>query len=185
MSCTDTQSDCCINVELSDEVVEVTTAADAPVQVTQEADECIQVSTTDAPVQVTQEADECIQVTVSDVACPGVPIAPADNGTIIVEFNHETPSPLIISIVAAGSWLLDAEINIDESFDDPLATVSLGSSSDNDQFIAADEVRPNVATYGVGDEGNFKFSGPDIIYLFIEPGSSTQGAGNVQILVQL
>jgi len=93
-----------------------------------------------------------------------------------VSFAFNTGSPLILGIVAAGQVLDRASVLITTAFDDPSATVQLGTSGIPGLILGPADARPPV----VGQYEHVAlviFPVNDLLQLTISPGASTMGAG--------
>lgn len=90
-------------------------------------------------------------------------------------------SPAIIKNLKKGFRLASVQVVVDEEFDDPSAVLSVGTQTNNEQFMAEAEnditkigefiTRPNFI-----DEVN-----STTIRLYLDPGPSTQGKLTVYI----
>ena len=123
------------------------------------------------------------QLVISSTGTPGPKGDKGDPGTssfIKVSFTFtNTPSIIILSVVD-GDCIVDSEIVIETPFDDPAATLSLGSVANNSLILSTIENRPTIAD-NYGNEENFKFAISEQIRLYINAGASTQGAGYILI----
>lgn len=99
----------------------------------------------------------------------------------IIDFEYNTPSPLILVNMLPGDYILDTELDITEAFDDPAATLSIGTTLDNELLIGIADNKPTrQGTYGSFE--NFPFEVAEPVRLFISPGSSSSGSGRVVLL---
>jgi hypothetical protein len=95
-----------------------------------------------------------------------------------VAFAFNTASPLILVPVFAGGIMARAQIQITTAFNDPAATLLVGTSANPSLVMtAADSVPSVVNSYDVSTMVTFPGPGADKLQLTINPGTSTQGAG--------
>jgi hypothetical protein len=124
-------------------------------------------------------------------AVEGIPPAlPALTGTYVLirnstapqllsmSFAFNTASPIILVPVFIGGIMARAQIQITTAFNDPTATLLLGTSA-NPSFVMgpADSDPGVVDSYDQSTMMTFPGPGPDKLQLTINPGASTQGAG--------
>lgn len=113
-----------------------------------------------------------------------VPVIPA--GLVKCEkvpFTYNTPSPLTVIAVTSADAIIDTELVIETAFDDPAATLQLGTFADIDLILPTNHNNPTqVGSYGT--QCNFYFTVPDSIILTISPGTSTQGSGYILLLMK-
>ncbi len=134
------------------------------------------------------EYDDSSSAFFSPVGVP--PTLPAVTGTytlfrnstapqlLSVAFAFNTPSPLILVPVSAGGIISRAQIQITTAFNDPTATLLLGTSASPSLVMGAADSVPSIAdAYDV--ETMVTFPGIDKLQLTINPGASTQGAGTL------
>ena len=114
--------------------------------------------------------------------CSGPQGPPGATGTpfIKVSFAYNTPSPLLIISAVPGDCILQAELVITEAFDDPAATLSLGTSADNERIIAQADNDPTKER-NFGSDENHIFTLNEWIRLYINPAAAMAGAGYVQL----
>lgn len=95
-----------------------------------------------------------------------------------VDFTFATLSPTFLFNLSSGDEILNASVVVSTPFDDPTATLRVGTVADPDLIFAAGEVPTNSvgqATCFVAHE----ISTTEILRLLISPGLSTTGAGHV------
>jgi hypothetical protein len=93
-------------------------------------------------------------------------------------FAFNTASPLILVPVFAGGINARAQIQITTAFNDPAATLLVGTSANPSLVMdAADSIPSVVGSYDQSTMVTFPGPGPDNLQLTINPGTSTQGAG--------
>jgi len=111
----------------------------------------------------------------------GIQGAPA--GPTIVNFSFDSASPLVVLPLAAGAVVLDVMLQIITPFDDPAATLTLGTAADASRFLGSGDNLPGQAG-GYGDDLPQYFTASETMRLFISPGSSTQGTGKIIVRYQ-
>jgi hypothetical protein len=97
---------------------------------------------------------------------------------IVVPFAYDTPSPLTITAISPGQFIKSTTIQITEVFDDPTATLALGTTSSPSEFLTTAQNRPRR----LGDYEaivNFLVAAAENVILTINPGASTQGQGYI------
>lgn len=108
----------------------------------------------------------------------GIP-GPAGSPHIIVPFAF-TDTSIILLVTVPGDFILDTELEVLTPFDDPAATLSIGTAGDNNLVIDTSENLPGtVGNYGTQE--NFEFLASETVRIFISPGTSTQGSGRVTL----
>ena len=101
----------------------------------------------------------------------------------VVPFAWNTPSPLTILNLQAGDLIDRVEIELDTAFNDPLATLLVGTVAvPNLVLDATDSVPSRAATYG--NDNNFPVSVAEVLRLTLNPGASTAGAGRILFLIR-
>lgn len=100
-----------------------------------------------------------------------------------VAFHFTDSSVFALTTSPANKAVMDVQVSLFVPFDDLAATLSVGDSGDANRLVPTTSVDPSVAatfelhplhTYGV----------PTPLYLFITPGTSSQGNGVVTIKFQ-
>lgn len=95
-----------------------------------------------------------------------------------VVFSFNTASPLVLQAVAAGSSVTRAMVLVDQAFDDPSASITLGPTFDPSGVLASDDV--DLQILGQYESMSVaEFAAPDFLELAISPGTSTHGAGTL------
>lgn len=95
-----------------------------------------------------------------------------------VAFAFNTASPLLLVPVFAGGIMARAQIQITTAFNDPAATLLLGTSASPSLVMGAADSDPSVVdSYDQSTMLTFPGPGADKLQLTISPGASTQGAG--------
>ena len=83
----------------------------------------------------------------------------------------------------AGDLIDRVEIELDTAFNDPLATLLVGTVAvPNLVLDATDSVPSRAATYG--NDNNFPVSVAEVLRLTLNPGASTAGAGRILFLIR-
>ena len=96
-----------------------------------------------------------------------------------VPFSFTTPSPLVLQAVAPGNVLDRVSVLIQIPFDDPAATIEVGTTT----TPALVFVPGTIILFGplsgltYEDLSLYEFTGSDFLILTISPGASTAGAG--------
>jgi hypothetical protein len=124
--------------------------------------------------------DGCLYQSISDPPVPGyAKFGSGANGYIVYEpFAFNSASPLTIATIAPGQLVYSAQICIIVAFDDPAATLLLGTTSDPSKYFAANETRPTAL-------GTYSSLVPvpatlaEDVILTIAPAASTTGVGAV------
>lgn len=99
--------------------------------------------------------------------------------THVVRFSFASPSPVVLGAVAPGQVLARAAVLVATPFDDPAATLELGTSAAPGLVFAAGEVDVRAANGTFDNDGLRPFGAPDVLLLTISPHASTQGDGIV------
>lgn len=106
------------------------------------------------------------------------PVAESNLDSAYAQFSFDSFSPFILSNLSAGDIVVDCEIRIDVSFDDPLSTIRVGTPLSPSGVMSADKSNPGfVSTYG--NDENYFASVSETLQMIISPGASTQGSGYV------
>ena len=121
--------------------------------------------------------DETIMVV--EVACDVIDTG-GGNNFFEVGFNYQSPPTLHLLNMLNGDILLDAELYIEEAFDDPNATLSVGTAADPECIITESENCPDMVS-ATKESANKRFTVAEIVRLFIDPGVSTQGSGYITL----
>jgi len=95
---------------------------------------------------------------------------------ITSSFNSGDASPWVIATLPAGSIVTGCSMILDEAFDDPSATISVGTAGDHNQLLATADINPMLAGTYSSDIG-YKYNTDTEIMLYITPGISTTGSG--------
>ena len=113
---------------------------------------------------------------------PGTVVRNPTGGTElfrVVGFNYLSPSPLILpDAMVIGQAIVRCGIKIETRFDDPSATILLGTPALPSRLMGASDSRPSMADQYENDILDvFAVNAP--LQLTINPGASTQGSGYV------
>jgi len=111
------------------------------------------------------------------------PIAPHDADHLRISFDFTTPSPLVLSVLAAGDTVIETEVVIDTAFDDPSSTLQVGTPADPGCLLSSAEIEPS-APANYGSDGNLHATTTTTVQLTLIPATSTAGAGYVQINIR-
>lgn len=102
---------------------------------------------------------------------------------IKAEYDFSSPSPVIVGNLNIGDIILNTELEVDTEFDDPAATLAVGTIAVPGRFLGINENQPSVAkTYA--NPANFSITAAEQCRLTVNPGVSTQGAGRVVLTVR-
>lgn len=98
-----------------------------------------------------------------------------------VDFTPSYISGSIIRIIPKGRRIAEVRIIVDEAFDDAAAVASVGTQTDNEQFMKEVEnditkIEENIVRPGFLDEAN-----NTTVRLYLSAGTSVQGKATVYI----
>jgi len=113
----------------------------------------------------------------------GAPVPNTNLWATITPFAFNTASPLVAIPVVNGESVLDTKIVITTVFDDPAAVLALGTIASPSVFIPAANNDPQTVG-GYGSEENVNFTGAEAVRLTLTPGTSTQGAGYLVVVIK-
>lgn len=98
-------------------------------------------------------------------------------------FNYNSVSPFVIATLLPGELVDEAEIKITTPFDDPSATLQLGTPATPAILFGVGEIDPaRLAQFG--SEDNIEILAAQTLQLLIVPGASTQGQGTYHVRVR-
>lgn len=97
-----------------------------------------------------------------------------------VDFDYTSSSPLTLYNASSGNIIYEITIFIETIFDDATTTISAGTAADNEALLAEAEVLPGVQG-GYSYKINYRVTTAETFSLFLNAGTSTQGAGHVTI----
>ena len=91
-------------------------------------------------------------------------------------FTFATPSPLVLGTLPAGSVVVRVVVDIEVAFDDPAATLQVGTLAAPGLFLGTTDIVPQSA-----NQYSTEMVTPTAaqVQLTIAPGASTQGSGTV------
>ncbi len=104
-------------------------------------------------------------------------------GALKAPFTYTTASPFLIQAVTAGQLITRATLVLTQSFNDPAATIGLGTTADPNLIFAPGDVDADT-TSQYDNEGLVVFPSNDYLILTLSPGASTQGAGVLYYWIQ-
>ena len=169
--------DCCdppvvtIQIPTVDVTVVATSAVDVTVVDPSSAVSTVQSET----IVVTQDPPPAVVIEIGTVVGP---VATSNLDAIYAPILFSAFSPLILANLSAGDIVVDCEVHIDATFDDPNATIEVGTPAGVGSVMAANENDPQVAaTYGTDE--NYIATVAETFQATISPGASTQGSGYV------
>lgn len=93
-------------------------------------------------------------------------------------FTFETVSPYTLISVVEFQRIMRVGIIVVVPFDDPATTLSIGHTGNANGLMSVNDNDPTFAAY-YEVEANFKYGGPDVIKLYVNPGNSIQGSGTL------
>lgn len=102
----------------------------------------------------------------------------ADELTGRVNFTFSTVSPLTLVTIAPGNTIYEVQVVITTPFDDPAATVTVGTVASPALVLQATDTKIQNTDQWLTEEA-FVIALSEILRLTINPGASTQGAGYV------
>jgi hypothetical protein len=110
------------------------------------------------------------------------PAGPTGSGTDSetvgqVAFDFNTPSPILLQTVAPGIVLNRCAVIIVTPFDDPSASIQVGTTTNPSLVFAQGEVVPWSNGNTFNNSGLYPFVANDFLLLTLSPGASTQGSG--------
>jgi hypothetical protein len=106
------------------------------------------------------------------------PVATSNLDAIYAPILFSSFSPLILANLSAGDIVVDCEVHIGTTFDDPGATIEVGTPAGLGSVMASNENDPQVAaTYGTDE--NYIATVSETFQATISPGISAQGSGYV------
>jgi len=98
-------------------------------------------------------------------------------------FYYNSVSPFVITTLLPGQLIDFAEIKIFTPFDDPSATLQLGTPSSPGLVFGVNETDPSLVAQ-FGSEDNHEILVAQTLQLLIVPGMSTQGQGTYHVRVK-
>lgn len=94
------------------------------------------------------------------------------------DFTFATSSPAFLFNLSAGDEIVEARVVVSTAFDDPAATLRMGTVADPDLIFATGESDPTTVGQSICLVAH-ELSLTEILRLLISPGTSTTGAGHV------
>jgi hypothetical protein len=114
----------------------------------------------------------------------GIPIPPPPEthgeDVLKIPFAFNTPSPLLLTPLIAGSTVNRVLVAVDTFFDDAGSQLRVGISTIPGLILDTSEINPSQAGQ-YENVSTFVFAVADVLQLRIAPGLSTQGSGYVLI----
>ena len=125
------------------------------------------------------------QITIIEI---GTLITPGGGGSTDVEviylpFVYTDASPKFLAALSPNDIVMNCEVIIIQAFDDPNATLTVGTPAINDAEMGADDISPNFA-FPYGTDNNYIATVGETLNLYITPGSSMMGSGYVLLTVK-
>lgn len=111
------------------------------------------------------------------------PIPPVIDGVgrFTIDFDLFTSSPLDFGPLLAGQQIIEAQVVIDQPFDDIATLISLGTVSAPDTILPTNTIDPLTSSTYMTEE-NVLVAVPDQMRFKLNPAASTQGSGRVVVL---
>ena len=100
--------------------------------------------------------------------------------TYTFEYHFDDATPAVLFELPLNRRVIRAIINVETVFDDVASTLSLGSLAAPEDILDAASVGPNLIG-AFEAQPNTQYLVNTDVYLFINPGTSTQGSGFVSI----
>lgn len=111
------------------------------------------------------------------------PPTPGGETVAVVPFTYATPSPLLLLAFLPGAFANRAAIVVTTPFNDPAATLQVGTAAAPGLLLASADSLPDQADQYENDVV-VQLLGGGPLQLAIAPGASTQGAGLVLVKVK-
>jgi hypothetical protein len=93
-----------------------------------------------------------------------------------VAFAFDSPSPRILCVIGQGNIVGPLTLVVIEAFDDPQATLTVGTSADPSAFLGPGD--SDLTTLGQYASGTLHaILASDYLMLFVDPKTSTRGSG--------
>ncbi len=106
-----------------------------------------------------------------------------DGGEAVVTFNYGDATPKNIHLIAADKTVFDVSIVIHTPMDDATSTLTVGDALNTSRLVEATDNLPDVeGTYSTTP--GYKYATATQLTLTINPGTSTQGTGQIIINYQ-
>ena len=99
------------------------------------------------------------------------------------DFAFDGAFPVDLAILGAGGFIDKVEFVVEVAFDDPAATLKIGTVAAPELVFAAVDTDLTILEQYVS-EVNHRILADDILRLVIEPGASTQGSGYVNFVLR-
>jgi len=109
--------------------------------------------------------------------------ASGNEENLSIEFAYNDASPKVAGILNPGDIVIESELEVITPFDDPAATLALGTIAVPGRFVGVTENQPDVAN-NYANSANFPITVAEQCRVTISPGTSTQGAGRVSVTVR-
>jgi hypothetical protein len=117
-------------------------------------------------------------ITVGATALTYTKLVFGNTTSVLFDFSFATVSPALIQALGGSAVVEWAQVIMTTVFDDPAATLSLGTTADPSGVLSASQIDPTeLAVYST--ESPLRLAAPSTLQLTISPGASTQGAGYV------
>jgi len=99
------------------------------------------------------------------------------SATIKHAFAFNSASPIDVTPLSAGDTVIECFLKFTQAFDDPAATVSVGTVANPNIYMAPADSDPSVAGAVYESCPVEELTAPEELTLTISPGTSTQGQG--------
>jgi len=107
----------------------------------------------------------------------------AQPNALAVRFQYNSISPFILVNLQANDVIDKTEVTIFDEFDDPAATLEVGTVANPGLILSTDEIVPQEKNTFRNEE-NYEVLINEILRLNITPGASTKGNGVVLFTIR-
>ena len=103
-------------------------------------------------------------------------------GSIKIEVDFQSTSPLILFSIEAGDIIERVEITVETSWNSPSPTIEIGVPADPDQIFEINESNlKKLGTYSA--DHNHRFTGAATLRAILDHDGATQGSGFIIIYI--
>jgi len=116
------------------------------------------------------------------------PISPGllvqDNTVVVyLAFTFADASPVFLRSLNADDIVLNCEVVLETAFDDPSATISVGTPAGVESVMSMDSIAPSYA-FPYGTDDNYIAPVNETLNLYISPATTTTGSGYVLLMIR-